>query len=123
MTPDHPLEPPQTKPVWKYLLAYGLFAIFILVAVIILFRMRMNIIQIGFLMGYNQVQVKGIANLGVLFTGLLVLVGVVFSEDYLRNGVEKGLLFKRARLIFLVEGAIIAAQLGLYYLIMLLTLK
>ena len=101
----------------KYLLAYILLSLFVLLAAVILFRVRMNIVQIAFLVGLNSVKVKGISNLGVLITGLLLLAGIVASEDYLRNGVELGKLCKRALRIFIIEAGILIFLLSLYYII------
>jgi len=106
--------------VGRYVLAYFLLLIFILLAAFILFRVRINIVQIAFVAGYNQVKVKGIANMGVLITGIILLSGIVVSEDYLRNGVEKKELWKRALRIFFVEATIIAFLLALYYIIFLI---
>ena len=101
-----------------YLVTYALLFIFVLLAAFILFRVRINIVQIAYLAGNNSVTVKGISNLGVLITGVLLLVGIVASEDYLRNGVEKGVLWKRALRIFIIEASIITVSLSLYYIIL-----
>ena len=104
--------------VFKYIIGYTLFIIFLVLAALLLFRVRMNLIQIGFLLGYNAVQVKGISNLGVLFGGILILAGIIFSEDYLRKGIEQDRLWVHARRIFTVEIGLLAFSLILYYVLM-----
>src|SRR4030042_6798348 len=103
--------------VTTYLIGYVLFGIFILLLIFLLFRIRINIVQIGFLLGYNQGRVKGMSNLGVLISGVLMLIAVVFSEDYLRKGIEKDQMWIQLLRIFLVEGVVIALSLSLYFLL------
>ena len=91
-------------------------------AAFLLFRVRMNVVQIAFLAGKNSVQVKGISNLVILFTGVLLLVGIVASEDYMRKGVELGKMWKRALQVFLVEAVLITISLSLYYIIMMIVI-
>ncbi len=102
----------------RYILVYLFFIAFLVLAAFLLFRVRMNIIQIAFLLGYNQVQVKGISNLGILISGVLILASIVFAEDYLRKGVQEGLMWKRLLRVFITEGGVILFSLLLYYIIM-----
>ena len=106
----------------RYILVYSIFIVFLVLAAFLLFRIRMNVIQIGFLLGYNQVQVKGFSNLGVLISGILILGGIVFAEDYLRKGVELGLMWKRLLRVFIIEAGIILLSLLLYYIIVIFTM-
>ncbi len=105
----------------SYILLYLVFIVFLVMAAFLLFRVRMNVIQIGFLLGYNQVQVKGFSNLGVLISGVLILAGIVFAEDYLRKGVQEGLMWKRILRVFILEAGVILLSLLSYYLIILFT--
>ena len=106
--------------VLRYIAGYSLFLVFLVAAAFLIFRLRANLIQIAFLLGYNQVKVKGIANLGILFGGILVLAGVIFSEDYLRKGIQKKQMLQHALHIFLAEISLFAISYLLYWLLPLL---
>jgi hypothetical protein len=113
-------EPFDAKwPRWiKYVLCYTIFLVLVGLALYILFRVRSDIIVIGFWLGYNQVIVKGISNLGVMITGIIILGSVIFMEDHLRKGVENGLLWKRALRLVLIELGIIALTYLVYFVVL-----
>lgn len=121
--PSNPPDPGtiQTKSNFRiaatYIIGYLTFTASLLLVVILLFRIRMNIVQIAFLLGKNQVEVKGLANFGVLISGIILLAGIIFSEDYLRKGIEKNRMWKHLLRIFLVEGTAVMISLGLYFLV------
>ncbi|MCE5208124.1 MAG: hypothetical protein LLG42_07410 [Chloroflexi bacterium] len=106
--------------VGNYVLGYLFFAIFLFLLVFLLFRIRANVIQIAFLLGNNEVKVKGISNLAVLFSAIIMLAGIVFSEDYLRKGIAQNRMWKHILRIFIVTGSAILVSLGLYYALMLI---
>lgn len=110
----------RTQLVLRYIFGYLLFFVFLILSAFLLFRLRTNLIQISFLLGYNQVQVKGISNLGVLIGGVLILSGIVFSEDYLRKGIQQADLWPRVLRLFLVEGGLILFSFALYYVLALI---
>jgi hypothetical protein len=114
LTPENKKKE-RVQRVFRYIIGYTLFIIFLILAAFLLFRVRTNLVQIGYLMGYNAVQVKGISNLGVLFGGILILAGIIFSEDYLRKGIQQESLWKHALRIFIVEVGLIAFSFILYY--------
>lgn len=101
-----------------YVVAYFLLFIIVILAAVLLFRVRMNVVQIAYLSGMNSVQVKGISNMVILFTGVLLLVGIVVSEDYMRKGVELGKMWTRALRVFIVEAVLLAISFSLYFIIM-----
>jgi hypothetical protein len=108
-------------PVWiKYLLCYTIFLMLVGLALFILFRVRSDIIVVAFWMGYNQVIVKGISNLGVMIAGIIILGGVIFMEDHLRKGVENGLFWKRALRLVVIELGIIALSYLIYFAVVLI---
>jgi hypothetical protein len=111
-------KPGKNGQIATYVIAYFLLFIIVLLAVVLLFRVRMNVVQIAYLTGKNSVQVKGISNLVVLFTGVLLLVGIVVSEDYMRKGVELGKMWIRALRVFIVEAVLLIISFSLYYIIM-----
>jgi len=112
----------QLQWIFRYLITYSIFIVFLILAAFLLFRLRTNVIQIGFLLGLNQVQVKGLSNMGVLIAGILILIGIVYSEDYLRNGIHENEMWKRILRVFIVEASLILFSLALYYILLMLVL-
>jgi hypothetical protein len=50
----------------------------------------------------------------------MMLVGVVYSEDYLRKGIAQNRMWKHILRIFLYTGSAILVSLGLYYTLILI---
>lgn len=112
------------QPGWlQYLICYLVFSVFAAAAALFLFRVRLNFIQISFYLGNNRIVTKGISNIAVLIFGILILSSIIFIEDYLRNGVHKGLFWRRVLQISIVEAILFALSMGIYYIFYLLTLK
>lgn len=120
MSTQFPEKPGKSKDgnIATYVVAYFLLFIIVILAAVLLFRVRMNVVQIAYLSGMNSVQVKGISNMVILFTGVLLLVGIVVSEDYMRKGVELGKMWTRALRVFIVEAVLLAISFSLYFIIM-----
>ncbi|MCJ7624032.1 MAG: hypothetical protein MUO76_11060 [Anaerolineaceae bacterium] len=105
------------------MVCYSVFAVLAITAALFLFRVRLNFIQIGFFLGNNRIATKGLTNVAVMIIGIVILSSIIFMEDYLRNGVNKGIFWKRVVHIVIVEAVLFALSMGLYYIFYLLTLK
>lgn len=77
-----------------YVIGY-LFLLIVFVSLIfLLFNIRGDVIDIAFFLGKNSVQVRGISNLAIMLAGIVMLVGLVYSDDYLRRGIIAGKMWK-----------------------------
>jgi hypothetical protein len=99
----------------NYLLGYLLYAGPMVALVFLLFRIYVDLNLITSVAGYNKFQVSLIANWAVLLIGLVLLVGVGFSEDRLRKSIAENRMWKVLLWIYLATGAIWAVWEGVYY--------
>jgi hypothetical protein len=99
----------------NYLLGYLLYAGPMVALVFLLFRIYVDLNLITSVAGYNKFQVSLIANWGVLLIGLVLLVGVGFSEDRLRKSIAENGMWKVLLWIYLATAAIWAVWEGVYY--------
>lgn len=113
----HPTNPKKSffRTAGAYIIAYLLFAIVLLSLVLLLFRIRSDVIMVAFELGNNRAVVRGLSNISVVIAGIVMLVGVVYSDDYLRRGIEAGKMWKHILRIFIVTAAAWALWMLAYF--------
>jgi hypothetical protein len=94
-----------------YLACYAMVLAIAAMGVWLLFAARPVLFGLAVWLRLNPWQVRALDNFSVVTMGLLWLVGVMVLEHSLRQGVEKGRLWRRAALAFLI----VAVPLGLCY--------
>lgn len=101
----------------SFAIGYFLYALVMAALFFLLFRIRSDVILLAFQAGKNLVDVRGISNIIVVAAGVIMLVGVVYSEDYLRKGIFDGKLWKCILRIALATGIAWGGWLVLFYLL------
>lgn len=103
-----------------YVVGYIFYAIFVLLAAYLLFRIRINVIQIAFLLINNAAKVRGISNTVVVISGIGIFAVVMFGEDYLRKGIEQHRMWKHLLRIFALTCSAILFSLGLNFVLLII---
>jgi hypothetical protein len=101
----------------NYLLGYVLYAGVMAALFFLLWRIFTDVTLVSSLMGYNVFQVEGITNYTVVILGLIMLVGVGYSEDRLRKAIPENRMWKVLLRIYLVTAAAWALWMGAYYVV------
>jgi hypothetical protein len=96
-----------------YLACYGLWIGLSALGVWLIFQVRSSLFILAVLLRFNPWVVRAIDQFGIVTLGLLWLVGMLMLESYLRQGVVKHRLWKRAARVFVFEIAV----LGLCYML------
>lgn len=87
----------------RYLLAYLLWFVSIVLAFVNLLKWRSSAMIILGITSWDRYLEHALNQFGFLFLAILGLIIIVFTEFYYRTGVEKKLLFRRFFLITLIE--------------------
>ncbi|MCB0087990.1 MAG: hypothetical protein KDE54_08755, partial [Caldilineaceae bacterium] len=87
----------------RYLLAYLLWFVSIVLAFVNLLKWRSSAMIILGITSWDRYLEHALNQFGFLFLAILGLIIIVFTEFYYRTGVEKNLLFRRFFLITLIE--------------------
>jgi hypothetical protein len=111
MHSDSPRNTRQLLPL--YLACYALWAGMSALAVWLIFEVRPVVFGLAVALRLNPWQVRAIDEFGVVALGLLVLAGVLVLENYLRQGVARNQLWRRAARVLLCEAAALALAYGL----------
>ena len=90
-----------------YLACYALWLGLSALGVALIFQARSASVTLALWFRVNPWQVRAIDQFTVVTMGLIWLVGVFLLEHYLRQGVEKGGLWRRAVRVFLFEVAVL----------------
>jgi hypothetical protein len=99
-----------------YLAAYTLWIGFSALGVWLIFALRSVLVGLAFVFRLDPWQVRAVDNFGFVTLGLIWLIGILVLEYYLRRGVVKNRLWRRAVRVFVA----LAVLLGLAYGIQLL---
>jgi len=102
----------------RYLLGYFLFTVILAALFFLLWRIRADVIIMAYQLDYNIVQVTGISNYTIVIAGILMLVGVGYSEDRLRKAIEENRMWKPIRRIFVATAALWGIWVAIYYVAM-----
>jgi hypothetical protein len=94
-----------------YVACYALWIAFSALGVWLLFALRSLLFDIAVRLRFNPWQVRAVDNFGFVTLGMLWLVGIILVEHYLREGVPRQRLWRRAARVFVSE----ALALGLAY--------
>ncbi|MCB0081315.1 MAG: hypothetical protein KDE47_10305 [Caldilineaceae bacterium] len=87
----------------RYLLAYLLWFVSIVLAFVNLLKWRSSAMIILGITSWDRYLEHALNQFGFLFLAILGLIIIVFTEFYYRTGVEKNQLFRRFFLITLIE--------------------
>ncbi len=101
----------------NYTIGYLLYALVLVALFFLLFRIRSDVILLAYQAGKNMVDVRGISNIIVLLVALIMLVGMVYSEDYLRKGIADGRLWNCILRIYIAAASAWAFWLVLFYIL------
>jgi hypothetical protein len=94
-----------------YLACYAIWLALATLGIWLIFALRPVVFGLAAWLRLNPWQVLALDNLSVVSFGLAWLVGILLLEHRLRQGVEKGRLWRRAARVFAAE----AVALGLCY--------
>lgn len=100
------------------MLAYLLYAVCMAALMFLLFRIYVDMNLITSVAGSNVFQVSWMANWTVLIVGLVMLVGVGYSEDRLRKAIEENRMWKVLLRVYLATAAAWALWEAIYYVAM-----
>jgi hypothetical protein len=106
------------KTAGNYIAGYSLLALVMLALFFLLFRIRSDVILLAFQSGKNQVDVRGISNIIIVFAGLIMMVGVVYAEDYLRKGIPERRLWQCILRIYIATAGAWVFWLALFYILL-----
>jgi hypothetical protein len=96
-----------------YLACYAMWLALSALGVWLIFAVRSVLVDLAFLFRFNPWVVRAIDNFAIVTLGLIWLVGIMFLENSLRQGVAKHRLWGRAARAFVF----VAVALGLCYLL------
>jgi hypothetical protein len=99
----------------KYFLGYLLYTVCMAALVFLLFRIDMDLTLILTALGDSKFQVRGITNWTVVIMGLLMLVGIGFSEDWLRKSIAENRMWKVLLRMYLATAAAWLLWEGIYF--------
>ena len=94
-----------------YVACYALWLALSALGVWLIFAVRPVLFGLAVQLRLNPWQVRALDNFGTVTLGLIWLVGMLLLENYLRQGVVKNRLWRRAARVFLW----LAVALGLCY--------
>src|SRR5687768_10674296 len=102
--PTHSDSPePLRRTLPLYLACYVLWLGFAALAVWLIFVVREVLFGLAVWLRFNPWQVRAVDDFGVVTLGLICLVAILVAEHYLRQGVVKHQLWRRAARVFAIE--------------------
>lgn len=102
---------PGALPRWvSYILCYLIWLVLAAGAVWLMLQLRLNLLDIAMAANVNPWALGAIDKFGLLLLGLGWLVAVFIVENYLRMGVERGVLWRRIGRIAAVEAGLLLAS-------------
>jgi hypothetical protein len=96
-----------------YIACYTLWIAFSALAFVIIDRTRVVLFDLMAISVADRWIVSAVDKFGFVTLGLLWLVAVLVIESYLRHGVERRRLWRRAALVLAAEGALLGLAYGL----------
>ncbi len=96
-----------------YLACYVLWLGFAAGAVWLIFEVQSVLFVLSVRLRLNPWQVRAVDNFGIVTLGLLWLVGILVAEHYLRQGVVKHRLWRRATRVLVIEAVVLGLCYGL----------
>lgn len=90
----------------RYILAYTLFMILSGLALVILFRLRINLIQIGVYFDLWHRVIYALQMWGIYIMVIPYLAAIVWMESYMNEAAKKNLIWRRALKILLIEAIV-----------------
>jgi hypothetical protein len=100
-----------------YLACYALWLGLSALGVWLIFALRSALVGLAFVLRLNPWQVRAVDNFGFVTLGLIWLVGILWLENSLRQGVAKNRLWRRAARTFVFEAVVLALCYGLQLLL------
>lgn len=105
-------------PRWiSYILCYLIWIVLAAGAVWLMLQLRINLLDIAMAANVNPWALGAIDKFGLLLLGLGWIVGVFIVENYLRLGVERGVLWRRIGRVTAIEAGLLLASYALSWVI------
>jgi len=112
-------KPGPSLPRWLlYTICYVAWIALAVVGVWIILQLRLNLIDIAMALNIGPWVLGAVDKFGILLLGLVWIVGVFAAEGYLRQGVERGALWRRMGQVAGIAAIILAASYGLQWLML-----
>ncbi len=103
-----PIPPPKSRlqNTLNYIIAYVLFALLAILALLVTVRVHSCVYHLCILFGAPYTVAGGVSTIGaaLLFMGYAVVIGVL--EPYMNHAAKTGQMLRRGTLVFAIEGAI-----------------
>lgn len=100
-----------------YLACYALWIVLSALGVWLIFAARDAMFDLAIWLRLNPWQLRAVDNFGVVTMGLIWLIGILFLEHSLRQGVVKQRLWARAARAFVIVAVLLALSYGVQALI------
>jgi hypothetical protein len=105
MSDDLPHDEAISGPLWRRVLSYTgylvLWLVYTVVSFWLIFQLEEVVVTGAMLLRLNPWQVRALDKFSVVLWGLAWLIGMLLVEAYLRNGVAKKQLVRRAVKVYL----------------------
>ncbi len=101
----------QTLPL--YVACYAIWLALAALGIWLLFEWQTTLFRLAVWLRANPWVARAIERFGVVTLGLAWLVGILWLEDYLRSGVEKDVLWKRAARATLIAALLVGLCYGI----------
>lgn len=90
----------------RYIAAYALFAIFAILGILILFRVRSNIFDLCVLFSVNSSVTYLMYSWGTYILFIPYVFFIALLEPYLNKAARTGQVFARSKKVFIIEASI-----------------
>jgi hypothetical protein len=98
---------------WRYLACYGSWIGLSAVGLWMVFLVRAALVDLSMAFRANPWTLRAIDRFGLYLLGMAWLVGIIFLEAYLRQGMESAQLRNRIRRILLAEIVVVISSYAL----------